>query len=300
MENNNLISTNLVKDGIFPITVDINNNPIIQSDSTGYNQVGTLQGEGKRVGTPSLFIRTSGCNLRCVWKTGNVVNKCDTEYSSFTPDINHVLNSDIVQIVNNNIRGRLKNIVITGGEPLVQKRNVEDLIERLYQEHQYDITIETNATIYSDTVAMYVNLISMSPKLSSSEPSKEKLNVNFSEDKLRLHQQKRKNLEVIQQYIDSCYYGKNSEIIDYGRKLSNRDFQLKFVVANRDDFNEIETEFLQHLKGVQPTDVYLMPQGITSEEVYENASWLIPLCIKSSYVFADRLHIHLFGKKRNV
>jgi 7-carboxy-7-deazaguanine synthase len=294
METEKIISTNLVKDGIFPIVVDINNDPIAQKDSTGYNQVGTLQGEGKRVGVPSLFIRTSGCNLRCVWKSGNIVNRCDTEYSSFTPDINHVCNEDIVKIVNNNISGRLKNIVITGGEPLVQKNSIEDLIERLYKEHQYDITIETNATIYSNIVGEYVNLISMSPKLSSSEPTKEKLNVNFSEDKLKLHRDKRKNLDVIQQYIDSCYYS------DYTEKIGDKDFQLKFVVANRDDFDEIETEFLQHLKGVQPTDVYLMPQGITSEEVYENANWLIPLCIKSGYVFADRLHIHLFGKKRNV
>lgn len=56
---------NLVNNGIFPIVYDKNGELINEDLDTGFNIAGTLQGEGKLVGTPCLFIRTSGCNIRC-------------------------------------------------------------------------------------------------------------------------------------------------------------------------------------------------------------------------------------------
>ena len=286
------MTINLVNDGIFPIIYDKDNNKIVQSDSTGLAYSGTLQGEGKLIGTTCLFIRTSGCNLRCVWKTGDVINKCDTEYSSFVPDINHVPIIDIIQTVNNNCKDIIKHIVITGGEPLLHL-HLDELITLLH-ENNYHITIETNGTIFNTTVAKFCNLLSISPKLKSSEPSLEKLGVNYSADKLKLHNEKRIDISVLQAYIDSCF-----QKWDYKRKLANKDFQLKFVVSSIEDINEIN-EIVSKLHGINNSDVYLMPQGITVEELDNVMTWLLPICLKHGYSYTDRLHIKLFGKKRSV
>lgn len=287
---------NLVNDGIFPIIYDINGKKINQDNSTDYDYSGTLQGEGKLIGTPSLFIRTSGCNLRCVWNTNGIINKCDTEYSSFTPEINQTSIKDIIHTVNNNSLN-IKHIVITGGEPFVQT-NIDDLIIELYNMN-YHITVETNATIFNEKSAEYINLISMSPKLSTSEPTEDKLGINFNSDKYNLHKEKRINIPVIQSYIDSCYYIDEYDNVDYNFRKINKDFQLKFVVADISDIDEINSIITQ-LKGVLPTDIYLMPQGITTEEIKYITQQIIPICLKYGYCFTDRLHIQLFGKKRSV
>lgn len=92
----------------------------------------SLQGEGVLIGTPTIFIRTSGCNLRCKW--------CDTEYAredykTMTPD-------DIVREVKNYSSNH---ICITGGEPLIQ--NNMGLLIRLLLNRGYHISIETNGTV---------------------------------------------------------------------------------------------------------------------------------------------------------
>ncbi|MDD3923449.1 MAG: hypothetical protein PHY39_08005, partial [Endomicrobiaceae bacterium] len=81
---------NLVKGGIFPIIYD-KNNKLIENNKldTGLNLASTIQGEGLYTGIPSLFIRTSGCNLRCLFTSKDKKhNFCDTFYSSFKPEIN--------------------------------------------------------------------------------------------------------------------------------------------------------------------------------------------------------------------
>ena len=51
----------------------------------------SIQGEGKLVGVPSVFVRASGCNLRCVW--------CDTPYASWNPEGDDVAVDEIVRRV---------------------------------------------------------------------------------------------------------------------------------------------------------------------------------------------------------
>ena len=73
----------LVKNGVFPITKDKHGLPILNLPDTGLPIAGTIQGEGITAGTPCLFIRTSGCNLRCAWEMEDgSVSICDTPYSS--------------------------------------------------------------------------------------------------------------------------------------------------------------------------------------------------------------------------
>jgi 7-carboxy-7-deazaguanine synthase len=111
----------------------------------------SLQGEGSLIGTPSVFVRTSGCNLRCTW--------CDTPYASWAPEGEERSLDSIVEEVNGY---GASHIVITGGEPMIAPE-IEDLTHRLHQH----VTIETAGTV--DT-SVRCDLMSISPKLANSTP----------------------------------------------------------------------------------------------------------------------------------
>src|SRR5215469_9962101 len=68
----------------------------------------SLQGEGSLVGVPSVFVRTSGCNLRCVW--------CDTPYTSWHPEGEERTLPSIVAEVE---QYPARHVVVTGGEPMI-------------------------------------------------------------------------------------------------------------------------------------------------------------------------------------
>ena len=111
----------------------------------------SLQGEGALLGVPSVFVRTSGCNLRCTW--------CDTPYTSWSPEGEERSLDSIVEEVN---RYGASHVVITGGEPMIAPE-IEELTHRLKQH----ITIETAGTV--DT-HVRCDLMSISPKLANSTP----------------------------------------------------------------------------------------------------------------------------------
>ena len=144
---------------------------------------------------------------------------------------------------------------------------------------------------FNPLIARHTNLISMSPKLASSTPHEANLKntgIAYSEHWARKHQAKRRNIEVIQQYID------------YSRQYGNVDFQLKFVVQNPGDIEEIETDFLAHLTGWTADDVVLMPEGTSSDMLADRSYWAIEAAINRGWRFTPRLHIELFGKARAV
>src|SRR5258707_13951653 len=75
----------------------------------------SVQGEGSLVGVPSVFVRTSGCNLRCVW--------CDTPYTSWRPEGDELSLDEILARVDASPQAR--HVVVTGGEPLIAPEIVE-------------------------------------------------------------------------------------------------------------------------------------------------------------------------------
>lgn len=120
----------------------------------------TIQGEGRYTGVPSVFVRLTGCNLRCQWKNADgTTNRCDTPYSSFEPEKEIHSIEETVQKIHN---FRCKHVVVTGGEPFLQPGVVE-LINSLVDSGHY-VTVETNGTIYRESKAQFY---SISPKLSS-------------------------------------------------------------------------------------------------------------------------------------
>jgi 7-carboxy-7-deazaguanine synthase len=111
----------------------------------------SIQGEGMLIGTPSVFVRTSGCNLRCAW--------CDTPYTSWQPEGEDRSVESIAEEVN---RYGASHVVITGGEPMIAPEIVE--LTHALKQH---VTIETAGTIDAH---VRCDLMSISPKLSNSTP----------------------------------------------------------------------------------------------------------------------------------
>src|SRR5215211_2456212 len=97
----------------------------------------SVQGEGKLTGVPSVFVRASGCNLRCQW--------CDTPYASWQPEGEDVSVDRIVEQV---VGYPAKHVVLTGGEPMIMP-DIGPLCAAL-KGRGYHITIETAATVYKD------------------------------------------------------------------------------------------------------------------------------------------------------
>lgn len=302
------IKLRLVNNGVFPIINDKFGNPINDSLDTGLNVAGTIQGEGKLVGIPSLIIRTSGCNLRCAWRMEDgTASTCDTAFSSYNPENNTLPISDIITLVKNNI-GQIKHVIITGGEPMLQFKQLAALSELLHRVIGVHITLETNGTMFDKDVAAHTNLISLSPKLSSSTPWKPNLRgtaFEFNERYALKHERFRYNIAAIQAWIDSCYgldpayyteIGKHR----YNTRQPNKDFQLKFVVCSIEDIDEIKDKYIRLLNGVEPTDIMLMPLGLNQEQLEKTTMLTIRECIKYGWRYTPRLHIDIFNEKRSV
>src|SRR5712691_4326232 len=115
----------------------------------------SIQGEGALVGVPSVFVLTSGCNLRCVW--------CDTPYTSWQPEGDELSLDEIVARVDEHPQAR--HVVLTGGEPMIAPQVVE-LTERL-RARGLHITLETAGTVSKPVTC---DLMSISPKLAHSTP----------------------------------------------------------------------------------------------------------------------------------
>ncbi|MBZ5575479.1 MAG: 7-carboxy-7-deazaguanine synthase QueE [Acidobacteriia bacterium] len=114
----------------------------------------SLQGEGALVGVPSVFIRTSGCNLRCGW--------CDTPYTSWNPEGAELSLDRILDEVQAH---PARHVVVTGGEPMIAPEIIP-LTQRL-RDRSLHITVETAGTVFQPVAC---DLMSISPKLSNSTP----------------------------------------------------------------------------------------------------------------------------------
>lgn len=161
----------------------------------------SLQGEGSLTGVPSVFVRTSGCNLRCVW--------CDTPYTSWQPEGEDLTLGQIMEKV---AAYRAGHVVVTGGEPMIAPEIVA-LTERL-RETGLHITIETAGTVFAPVAC---DLMSISPKLRNSTPQ-EREGGRWAAQHDRLRWQP----DVLHRLIGSYEY------------------QLKFVIAVPDDVDEVE------------------------------------------------------------
>lgn len=218
----------------------------------------SVQGEGRFTGTPSVFIRTSGCNLRCWF--------CDTRYASWEPEGDSF---EIGAILEAATKWNTQHVVITGGEPMIFPELVE-LCSELNRRGRH-ITIETAGTIYRE---LKCDLWSISPKLSNSTPMG-----YTSEEWVKQHDERRKNPDVVRQL------------------MAQSEYQLKFVVGSILDAEEV-LDYLKELGTWDRDRVMMMPRGTTAEDLRLQSRWLTNWCRDHDLRFCDRSHIYWFGNKR--
>lgn len=252
----------------------------------------SVQGEGKRTGIPSLFIRTSGCNLRCTW--------CDTPYASWQPEGKLWSTSALLALARDlrdgetsHTRGvtqdaspltgplrwprtRIADVVLTGGEPMLAPA-LPALVRALRELNLY-VTIETAGTVGLATDA---DLLSISPKLASSTPRQDARDPDGTWAKR--HEAARLNLDALGTLITRA-------------QQMQRDVQLKFVYCGPADVMEIET-LLAQLPPVPAADVLLMPEG-TSAPADSTKQQLLEVCMAKGWRYCTRLHVDLFGNRR--
>jgi 7-carboxy-7-deazaguanine synthase len=218
----------------------------------------SVQGEGLLTGVPSVFVRTSGCNLRCWF--------CDTPYTSWSPEGGDMSTDEIVAQVE---EWDSQHVVVTGGEPMLHAELIP-LCEHLHAIGRH-ITIETAGTL---DLPVACDLMSISPKFASSAPSAQK-HPHWS----RRHERERYRPEVIHRLVRDYLY------------------QLKFVIDVHSDLDELAA-YLAEFPEVERDRVLLMPQGIEVAELEARSLWLRPYCEANGYVFCPRKHIEWYGPVR--
>jgi 7-carboxy-7-deazaguanine synthase len=217
----------------------------------------SIQGEGVSVGLPCVFVRLAICNLHCGW--------CDTRYTwdwrSYRPR-DQILEMPVADVVASVLAKRAQNIVITGGEPLLQMAAVEALATDLRLNGRR-IEVETNGTVApSSRLRASVSQWNVSPKLANAGDSPE---MRLRQDALGLFAQE-----------DNVWF--------------------KFVVCEACDLDEVDS--LVRGLNVPASRVIVMPEGRDEEAVRRRSVWLVAAALERGYRFSSRLHVLLWGAER--
>jgi len=180
----------------------------------------TTQGEGINIGMPVTFVRIYGCDFRCKW--------CDTSYS-LGPDMGGEYETlDELEIMSIIRKIGCKNIVISGGNPLIFQAKLEPLLDKLYVDN-YFVQVETQGSIKpTDDMLRTVTFWSLSPKLPSA---------GFQE----WH-----NWKAVKYFLDT---------------IEPRSIQFKFVISNEEDYDALKIRLLR-FPDMERRPVILQPEGM--------------------------------------
>jgi len=240
----------------------------------------TIQGEGKKVGTPSIFVRFGKCNMQCAgfeveYETPSGIKKCSCD-SFYASDIafrdewkKYKTSQDLINELDKIMPNYKVDIVITGGEPLLYWNDIEfQNFIKYYVDNDYKITIETNGSLDIELTQYWQKAImfSMSVKLSNSgEPISKRINTKTLTN-------------IINNTTDSY---------------------LKFVIEK--EFLELASKEIDNILDKIPNcEVYLMPLGDTSLLIDNNSLSVIELALEKGFKYSDRLHIRVWNNKRGV
>lgn len=240
----------------------------------------SIQGEGVRVGAPSVFVRVGLCNLSCkgfggrIWHQGEEIIGCDSIYaasSKFREEWLEIGSSEeLIGLIESKGRGKF-DIVLTGGEPSLYFGNralLEGLEHFLQRGHR--VSVESNGSLQFDFDEILRKLdFTLSVKLSNSlEPKNRRINI-----------------PAIQNILD------NAKSVVFK-------FVLNAQMCEGGVAMEEISEILHQVRGEY--EVFLMPQGSDVGTLERNIEAILPLCLAHGYRLADRLHIRIWGDKRGV
>lgn len=226
----------------------------------------SLQGEGERAGFPSVFVRFAGCNLQCWW--------CDTPYTwnwngtgfkhrakqkyAKKTNVKRLSIGDLVALILQYDRAR--NVVFTGGEPMLQQEIINEVIKQLNKERPdyYSYEIETNGTVEPFDYFMSITglTFNVSPKLGSSN-MKGRFSRRYGE-------------------VGNCVY--------------------KFVIGTPTDAEAV-TEFINNNE-IRETKVIVMPEGVTAARLKKTRRVAADYALENGYRYTDRSHLLIWGGGR--
>lgn len=221
----------------------------------------TFQGEGPTMGEPAIFLRLNECNLDCTF--------CDTAYTwkQSLPEYRE-RRKVAVETLRDEIlacpESTCARLVVTGGEPLLQERQVAQLLA-LDPFPKWKIEIETNATVVPRSLSGWKNVqLNCSPKLANSGVS---LSDRVKPDVLR-------------------------------QLASEFDSNFKFVVREAADVEEIIATYLPLLASIDPQRISVSPEGVDSATLDRVLAAVSPAASRAGFTIGDRAHIRHFGNKR--
>jgi len=231
----------------------------------------SIQGEGKTMGIPSVFVRLGGCNLMCggmgTQFDGELHNeakwRCDTIevwMKAQSKAFEDVLPKDCVEAIKNNAH-----LIITGGEPTMQQKAVVEFIRyvRANINEFVFVEIETNGTILpSEDLFYQIDLFNCSPKLSNS------------------------GNDVEQTF--------KPEVI---AAINKTNTIFKFVISNEEDWKEVRTLYYPI---VNKEKIWLMPSGENQELISQTKQYVAELARDNYLNFTTRLHIEIWNQKTGV
>lgn len=200
----------------------------------------SINGEGRLSGQLAVFIRFKGCNLDCSY--------CDTRWAN-EENVNYKLMSkeEIYEYIK---KTKVRNITLTGGEPLLQE-NIIDLLEYLVQDKELTIEIETNGSI----------LLKDFKKIKKS--------IRFTMD-----------YKLVSSNMESKMLVENFNFLD------NND-TLKFVIGNKKDLIRAK-EIIDKYKLIEKTNIYLSP--VFSKINYEDIVDFMKENLMNKVTFQIQLH----------
>ncbi len=217
----------------------------------------SLQGEGATIGTPTVFLRLATCNLTCTW--------CDTKYTWDWANFDYaqeVISLEATELEERILGFACPNLVITGGEPLLQQTELAPLVASLKTRLTH-IEVETNGTIIpGPDLVRDIDQWNVSPKLANSGNTAER----------------REDASTLAAF----------------QRLPNAYF--KFVLAEPGDVDEVCA--LRDRHSLPNDRIILMPEGQTVEALKSRSGWVSESCVREGFRFSTRLHILLWGDER--
>lgn len=229
----------------------------------------SLQGEGKHQGRPSVFVRTSRCNLYCEFcDTPYTWNWSDAAFSHRSPQTydraKETIELSISQVVERASRFGCPTLVLTGGEPLLQASAGAALAQAWRQRGpRRRVEIETNGTLIPpEELVRAVDLFTVSPKLS--------------------HAQVPKNLRLRQAALE--FFARHPRAV------------FKFVVRDAEDESEVQA--LAHDHDIPPDRIFLMPEALDVATLDRRRRGVAQLALANGYRYSDRLQLTLYGNER--